>query len=165
MQIEKGASKDKMARILGLGSILSLETNRKNKWASMRNEDGNKKLIQGLLRRNFSCGSAGKEFACNTGDLGLIPGLGKVPWRRERLPPPIFRPGEFHPVHGITNSRIPLSDFHFQYFRDSGPPYLTAAPTLSPALVYPMQEGNLPSGKNWRLFLEADEQTKENCNS
>ena len=111
MQIEKGASKDKMARILGLGSILSLETNRKNKWASMRNEDGNKKLIQGLLRRNFSCGSAGKEFACNTEDLGLIPGLGKVLWRRERLPPPIFWPGEFHPAHGIADSRTPLSDF------------------------------------------------------
>ena len=25
----------------------------------------------------FSCGSAGKESACNVGDLGLIPGLGK----------------------------------------------------------------------------------------
>jgi len=25
----------------------------------------------------FPCGSAGKESACNTGDLGLIPGLGK----------------------------------------------------------------------------------------
>ena len=26
----------------------------------------------------FSCGSAGKESACNGGDLGLIPGLGFV---------------------------------------------------------------------------------------
>ena len=25
----------------------------------------------------FPCGSAGKEFACNAGDLGLIPGLGR----------------------------------------------------------------------------------------
>ena len=25
------------------------------------------------------CGSAGKEFACNAGDLGLIPGLGRSP--------------------------------------------------------------------------------------
>ena len=25
----------------------------------------------------FPCGSAGKESACNAGDLGLIPGLGK----------------------------------------------------------------------------------------
>ena len=27
----------------------------------------------------FPCGSAGKEFACNVGDLGLIPGLGRSP--------------------------------------------------------------------------------------
>ena len=26
-----------------------------------------------------SCGSAGKESACNAGDLGLIPGLGRAP--------------------------------------------------------------------------------------
>ena len=25
----------------------------------------------------FPCGSAGKESACNAGDLGLIPGLGR----------------------------------------------------------------------------------------
>ena len=28
--------------------------------------------------------SAGKEFASNEGDLGLIPGLGRFPQRRER---------------------------------------------------------------------------------
>ena len=27
----------------------------------------------------FPCGSAGKESACNTGDLGSIPGLGRCP--------------------------------------------------------------------------------------
>ena len=27
----------------------------------------------------FPCGSAGKEYACNVGDLGLIPGLGRSP--------------------------------------------------------------------------------------
>ena len=27
----------------------------------------------------FSCGSAGKESACNAGDLGLIPGFGRSP--------------------------------------------------------------------------------------
>ena len=27
----------------------------------------------------FPCGSAGKESACNLGDLGSIPGLGKFP--------------------------------------------------------------------------------------
>ena len=38
----------------------------------------------------FPCGSAGKESACNAEDLGLISGLGRFPWRRERLPTPVF---------------------------------------------------------------------------
>ena len=42
------------------------------------------------------CGSAGKESTCNAGDLGSIPGLGRFPWRRERLHTPLFWPGEFH---------------------------------------------------------------------
>ena len=29
--------------------------------------------------RGFPSGSAGKESTCNTGDLGLIPGLGRSP--------------------------------------------------------------------------------------
>ena len=28
--------------------------------------------------------------------LDSIPGSGRFPWRRERLPTPVFRPGEFH---------------------------------------------------------------------
>ena len=47
----------------------------------------------------FPCGSAGKESACNTGDLGSIPRLGKIPWRRERLPTPVFWPEEFHGLY------------------------------------------------------------------
>ena len=45
------------------------------------------------------CGSAGKESACNAGDLGSIPGYGKTPWRRERLPTPVFWPGESHGLY------------------------------------------------------------------
>ena len=40
----------------------------------------------------FPCGSGGKESACNAGDLDSIPGLGRFPWRRERLLTPIFLP-------------------------------------------------------------------------
>ena len=47
----------------------------------------------------FPCGLAGKESACNGGDLGLIPGLGRFPWRRERLPTLFFWPGEFHGLY------------------------------------------------------------------
>ena len=31
------------------------------------------------VARGFLCGSAGKESACNAGDLGSIPGLGRSP--------------------------------------------------------------------------------------
>ena len=45
--------------------------------------------------RGFPGGSAGKESACNAGDLGSIPGLKRFPWKRGRLPTPVFWPGEF----------------------------------------------------------------------
>ena len=48
---------------------------------------------------SFPCGSAGKESPCNAGDLGSIPGVGKIPWRRERLPTLVFWPGEFHGLY------------------------------------------------------------------
>ena len=44
--------------------------------------------------RGFLGGSDGKESACSAGDLGLIPGLG-----RERLPTPVFWPGEFRGLY------------------------------------------------------------------
>ena len=34
----------------------------------------------------FPCGSAGKESACNAGDLGLIPGLGRYPGEGKGYP-------------------------------------------------------------------------------
>ena len=40
----------------------------------------------------------------------------KIPWRRERLPTPVFLPGEFHEwVHGVAKSRTQLSNFHFTF--------------------------------------------------
>ena len=51
---------------------------------------------------SFCDNSAGKKSACNAGDPGLIPGLGRFPWTRERLATPVFWPGEFYTVHGVT---------------------------------------------------------------
>ena len=34
----------------------------------------------------FLCGSAGKESACNVGDLGSIPGLGRSPGEGKGYP-------------------------------------------------------------------------------
>ena len=43
----------------------------------------------------FPCGSAGKESACNAGDLGSIPSLGRS-LERGMAPTAVFLPGEFH---------------------------------------------------------------------
>ena len=91
------------------------------------------------IRNNIGDSSAGKESACDAGDPGSIPGLGrspgegigyplqyswaslvaqlvnnlpavwetwvqslgcrKIPWRRERLPIPVFWPREFHRLY------------------------------------------------------------------
>ena len=85
--------------------------------------------------------SAGKEPACNAGDPGSIPGLGrsategkgypfqysqasllahmvknlpvmretwvgKIPWRRERLPTPVRLPGESHGQRSLVDYSI-----------------------------------------------------------
>ena len=42
-------------------------------------------------------GSAGKESACNAEEPSSIPWVGMMPWRRERLPTPVFWPGLYSP--------------------------------------------------------------------
>ena len=67
------------------------------------------------LFMGFPGGSDGKESACNVGDLGSIPGLGRF-----------LEGGHGNPlqcsclensmdciVHGVPKSRTRLSDFHF----------------------------------------------------
>ena len=43
------------------------------------------RLLPFTLGGGFSCGSAGKESACNVGDLGSIPGLGRSHSRERRI--------------------------------------------------------------------------------
>ena len=52
-----------------------------------------------MLNFGLPCSSAGKESACNTGDLGSIPGLGRSPGKGKGLPTPVFWPGEFHGLY------------------------------------------------------------------
>ena len=62
----------------------------------------------------FPCGSVGKESACNVGDLGSIPGLGRFPGE-----------GNSHPLQysvlensmdcivlGVAKNQTRLSNFH-----------------------------------------------------
>ena len=65
-------------------------------------------------------GSAGKEFDCNMGDLGSIPGFGRSP--REGKGYPFQYSGLENSVdcivHGIAKSRTRPSDSHFHYPED-----------------------------------------------
>ena len=50
----------------------------------------------------FPGGSEVKASACNAGDLGSIPGVGKIPWRGKWQPTPVFLPGESHGRRGLV---------------------------------------------------------------
>ena len=67
------------------------------------------------LKLGFPGGSAGKESACNAGDLGSIPELGRSP--EEGTGYPLQYSGLENSmdciVLGVTKSRAQLSDFHF----------------------------------------------------
>ena len=63
----------------------------------------------------FPCGSAGKESACNEGDLGSVCGLGRSPG--EGKSSPLQCSGLENSIDcivpGVANSRTQLSNFHF----------------------------------------------------
>ena len=46
------------------------------------------------LLLGFPCGSDSKESACNVGNLSLIPGFGKTPWKRAWQPTLVYLCGE-----------------------------------------------------------------------
>ena len=77
------------------------------------------KWVLEIITMGFPCGSAGKESACNWGGPGFDPWVGKISWRRERLPTPVFWPGEFphDSVHGVTESWTWLSNFTSLHFK------------------------------------------------
>ena len=64
----------------------------------------------------FPGGSSGKETACNVGDLGLIPGLGR--YHAEGKGDPLQYSGLENSkdciVHGVAKSQAQLNDFHVQ---------------------------------------------------
>ena len=81
----------------------------------------------------FPGGSDGKESACNAGDLGSIPGLGRSPGEGKGYP--LQYSGLENSmdciVHGVTKSRTRLSDFHSFHFRHRvRGPQIARAPNL-----------------------------------
>ena len=72
----------------------------------------------------FPGGSDSKQSACNVGDLGLIPGLGRSPGKGNSYPlqycgleNSMDRGTWWATVHGVTKSQTQLSDFHFHTIR------------------------------------------------
>ena len=71
-----------------------------------------------------------KESTCNagdTGDLGLIPGSGRFPWRRAWQPTPVFLLGKSHEqrswqtlVHEVTKSQTQLNLLNMHAYLDTG---------------------------------------------
>jgi len=74
-----------------------------------------KKVVKRVLRKSskgFPCGSAGKESACNAGDLGSISELGRSPGEGRGYP---FQYSGLENsmdciVHGVAKNQTRLSD-------------------------------------------------------
>ena len=68
----------------------------------------------------FPGGSAGKEVACNVGDLGSIPGLGRSPGEGKGYP--LQYSGQENSmdyiVHGVAKSWTPLTPLTFTFLSD-----------------------------------------------
>ena len=76
-------------------------------------------LTMTFYKRGFPCGSAGKEFACNAGNLGLSPGLGRSLFPGEGKGYPLqysdLENSMNCMVHGVAKSRAQLSNFAFSF--------------------------------------------------
>ena len=80
----------------------------------------------------FPCGSAGKESACNVGDLGSTPGLLRSPGEGKGYPLQYsgLENSMDSIVQGVSKSRTQLSDFHFTIAHKWKPYPTTSSPTL-----------------------------------
>ena len=65
----------------------------------------------------FLCGSAGKEFTCNAGDLGLISRLGRCPgeWECYTLQYSGLENSMDCVVRGVAKNWTRLREFHFHF--------------------------------------------------
>ena len=65
----------------------------------------------------FPCGSAGKESACNVGDVGSIPGLGRSPGEGKGYLLQYYGLENTMDriVHGVAKSWTQLSNFYFHF--------------------------------------------------
>ena len=101
------------------------------------------------------CSSAGKESACNVGDLGLILGLGRS--HGEGKGYPLQYSGLENSmdcvVHGVAKSRTQLSNFHFS-FNPSGGSELFGVLPVKQYLMW----SEMTSLKSWCFHLPKKEE-------
>ena len=53
-------------------------------------------MVRSIQTLDFPIDSDGEGSACSAGRPGFDPSVGKIPWKREWHPTPLFLPGEFH---------------------------------------------------------------------
>ena len=118
----------------------------------------------------FPCGSDGIESTCKPN-----PWVGKIPWRRERLPIPVFWPGELHGLCSLrsckeldtTEQLSRLSNFHFCV---SCWVWISVYHTGSQVCVYldssgkPLREPGEPWKPLSRQWADASDETKSRVN-
>ena len=95
----------------------------------------------------FPCGSAGKESACNTGDQGSIPGLGRSPGEGKGYPLQYsgLENSMDSTVHGVTKSRTRLTNFHFtSYLAIQGFPGDAVVKNMSASVGDARDAGSIP---------------------
>ena len=78
--------------------------------------------IYDVLKTGFPGVSDGKEFSCNVGDLGSIPGLGRSPGEGNSytlqyscLENSLARGAWQVTVRGVTKSQTQVNEFHFHF--------------------------------------------------
>ena len=59
-----------------------------------------------MIQSNYAGGSEGKESACNARDLGSESWFGKIPWRREWQPTPVFLSGKSQGQRTLVGCRL-----------------------------------------------------------
>ena len=89
-----------------------------------------------------SCGSTVKESACNAGDLGSIPGLGRSPGERKGCP--LQHSGLENAmdyiVLGVTKSQTGLSNFHFTSSAKDSTPHNHSRTDLMASITSPQKD-------------------------
>ena len=105
----------KRCLLLGRKAMTNLNNILKNRNITFPTKSHRVKAMVFPVVMSFPCGSAGKESACNEGDLGSIPGLGRSPGERKGYPLQDSGLGKSRDslVQGVAKSRTRLSDFHF----------------------------------------------------